>query len=175
MVVYEAITKQHFQKIVAWLASQPSESFSLTCWGRLADVAKEQAYSIKVLSYWKEKYPSLSIFVCEDSKKQIKAVLVRIIKARPAWDFPKPIMHIVTAFLDHDSYMTENLVYSKEILTYAIKRDYEAFGISKVQGYVDDKFLKILTKVFGAKNIVIENESDNVYYGRMRLISMHWV
>lgn len=173
MTVYEATTEQHFKKIVSWLGTQPAQTFSLTCWGRLADVAKRQAYEIEVLKYWKESDKTLGIFVCEDKNKVIRFVFIRRLIPAYGGGAEPPIARAVTAFMDNQDYTNDKIDYLLELMAWLTKEDNANFGVKIAEIPIDDKYLKFVHRVVGESNIKIVDQFDNELFGRMYLIHIN--
>lgn len=168
MPVYEATSDKQLNKIIKWLSTEPPETFSLKCLARVADAAKEKEQTIRIFKGWKKMYPTFGAFVCEDNEDNIRFVLLRFIKGKPEYDYPKPIMRIVTGLMKHTDYEANNAEFFIETARWIGKHDHEQFGVEMGEVGVDEKYFNFLKMAFGDKNVVkASDEFDTPWFGKM--------
>ena len=172
MVVYEATTQKQYGNIVQWLARQPSDAFMLTCWGRLADVVKEQAHNLVVLERWKQRFPSLAVFVCENDAGEIRCVLLRTLQQKPEFNIPYPRVKIITAFIDHEDYVKDDVTFFRELTYWAIKRDHKQFGVKEGEAILDAKSYSFVKKIFGEKAEKTTKPFLNPWFGTLWIVQL---
>jgi len=157
LTVYEATSKEHFEKIEAFLARQPSESPSLVCWNLPSKKADW-------LQAKRQVDPNCDVLFCEDAERVIRVVWVKERRGLTGLNEPK-ISTKGSACVEYEDLKSGNLQFVKELLKYKVRKDIE-FGLVGAQ-YVGVPALVDAAKTLLGDALTIQNEVESPVAGKL--------
>jgi len=171
MTVYEATTREHYEKIAKFILQQPEDSMPFICWQQ---GFKGKGHLPEFIEILKKQKPYLHILWSEDDAGEVRAVISLEIREIPnplPWQGER-LATMAFICVSNEDFENDNTQYHDELLDFLIREYSGITKPSKINAYVPtgefwayEKYYRWAQKLF--KDSLTFIEEREVLHGKI--------